>query len=971
MSYRRSLNPDYTEGVDRKVLKTLCQRFITLVEHRLQRTRLALTPRQQVVLELLPLLFHVNHPLLPGYVSRTTPHRLVNYEPDKNVVAQAQRLSRSFNYREPARHHGDITSLYLMGSTGSIAHSGGSDFDVWLCHRSDLDATALMELQRKADLVCQWAMEMGSEMHIFLMDAEAFRSGRHEAAADSEDCGTAQHYLLLDEFYRTGIWLGGAYPLWWLIPPDQEANYADLAEMLLEKRFIKPKDYIDFGGCARIPPNEFVGAGMWQLYKGIDSPYKSVLKLMLVESYAKDEDTLPNLSLAYKQAIFADTLDPNELDPYVMVYRRLEQSLQSQREQGRLDLVRRSFYLKIGERLSVFVPEREKSWRRKVMEKLTHEWEWSERELRYLDGRSAWKVDQVIQEKRAVVNELTGCYRFLSSYAREKGLAAAISARDINLLGRKLYAAFQRKAGKVEMINPGIAPNLSEDNLAFHHLSSQAIGAAGNGWLLYRNLSNPMDAAFNPAVKRSNSLIELLVWAYCNGLLDRSTSVSLASGESHASQYELQQIISSLRSLISLPLPAVTQQDYRAKARLRATLVYVNVGVDPMADLSRRGLHKLSNRNDALGYASERANLVVTLDQVIINSWNEVMVQRYESGDTLVQCLKNYLAALAESEQFGEGLPQLSVLCYCPTRAGAIAQRVSQLFQQVVACYFSAKERARSRYILQMEDRYFVLQFVDDQPRFTALDDYVGLCEFLAQPQKHYSSIVVDDYALSEDVLRAVFVRMRPHAVQVFYLNQGRITDIYVIDEKGSLLVYRETGSDLNVLLGSLKQFLLGVQERKQMHDSLADDGAEFHEVEFYQLQPGKPEYRTEKRDISLHKGFGDYVEIQAIGAYENGRELDFNLYCEHKEFTVLEHGGRVAAALAHYLSSRFRNSAALPGYIIDLSLPHDLEREEYQSHLQTTQYLQYKVVLEREIRAARTGGGAVSLPNMNPAAAR
>src|SRR5690606_41664644 len=52
-------------------------------------------------------------------------------------------------------------------------------------------------------------------------------------------------------------------------------------------------------------------------------------------------------------------------------------------------------------------------------------------------------------------SDLTHSYRLLARLAREQGAQASISANDINLLGRKLYAAFQRKAGKVELINPG------------------------------------------------------------------------------------------------------------------------------------------------------------------------------------------------------------------------------------------------------------------------------------------------------------------------------------------------------------------------------------------------------------------------------------------------------------------------------------------------------------------------------------
>ncbi len=91
------------------------------------------------------------------------------------------------------------------------------------------------------------------------------------------------------------------------------------------------------GNLAYIPPGEFIGAGLWQLFKGIESPYKSVLKLLLTEVYASEHPRVHCLSLRFKQAVFANRLDLDELDPYVVVYRRIEEYLIARSEPERLD----------------------------------------------------------------------------------------------------------------------------------------------------------------------------------------------------------------------------------------------------------------------------------------------------------------------------------------------------------------------------------------------------------------------------------------------------------------------------------------------------------------------------------------------------------------------------------------------------------------------------------------------------------
>lgn len=89
------IRPVIEEGVDRKDLSRIRQRFLQLSRSRLQRAGQSLSVRQQQVLRLLPLLLHVNHPLLPGYVTATTPSGLQGYQPAPELIREAQGLARS------------------------------------------------------------------------------------------------------------------------------------------------------------------------------------------------------------------------------------------------------------------------------------------------------------------------------------------------------------------------------------------------------------------------------------------------------------------------------------------------------------------------------------------------------------------------------------------------------------------------------------------------------------------------------------------------------------------------------------------------------------------------------------------------------------------------------------------------------------------------------------------------------------
>jgi adenylate cyclase class 1 len=298
---------------DRHSLAEVRKRFLRINSDRLHRTRLALTPQQDLFLCVLPLLFHCNHPMLPGYVSHGTPCGISGFKPSKSDINYGKAVSRSFCLT--GGYHGeDIWSIFLMGSVGTLAQSSHSDFDVWLCHKPGLPAAALKELEQKCQRIGQWARTLRLDVHFFPMDCDAFRAGA-ALSLDAESSGSAQRMLLLDEFYRTALHLAGRLPLWWFIAPGRETEYDNLARELLGKRFLYPDTVLDFGPVHSIPDGEFIGAGIWQLYKAIGSPYKSALKLLLLEAYVHDYPGITPLALDYKQLVYSGGLPAHRALP--------------------------------------------------------------------------------------------------------------------------------------------------------------------------------------------------------------------------------------------------------------------------------------------------------------------------------------------------------------------------------------------------------------------------------------------------------------------------------------------------------------------------------------------------------------------------------------------------------------------------------------------------------------------------------
>ena len=937
---------DFDEGIDRKTLRKLRDRFLGINRQRWERARSAFTYRQQVVLEILPLVFHLNHPSLPGYTDVRCPYGLSHYRPGDEVLNTARRLARTFSLKDEGRRRPDLESLFLMGSPGTLGHSVASDLDIWLCHRPNLTEKGIACLERKAGQLREWAQSLGVELHVFVLCADDFREGRERAEVTGENCGSAQHYLLLDEFYRTGIHLGGRYPLWWLIPPEDENRYADRTQQLIECRFIRADEYIDFGAVPSIPREEFLGAGVWQLYKGIDAPWKSVLKLFLIECYAVGGDR-PLLSHVFKQAVFSGVTDADRLDPYLLLYERLEEWLTENDADDRLELVRRSLYLKSG--LPLTRSNRDTAgWRVTMLNSLVAGWQWPEADLTNLDNRDRWRAEDVMSLRRQLVSELTHSYRLLSRLAREHSAKAAISDSDMNLLGRKLYAAFQRKAGKIELINPGLAPSLAEENLSFHHQSEQGDGSATDGWLLYRDLEDPSDSFWQPVIRRSGNLTELMVWCFCNGLLTRSTRLNVRGGTGSASVGELKHMLDALAGCLPMPLEPVSRAALSRGVRPLRHLLFVNVGVDPQAHLTERGLHKLSARHDSLGFSGGRENLVITIDQVTCNSWHEVSLQHYAAGDTLIQCLKNILASVAASP---DQLPDIQVHCFSTGHGAAIARRVQELFSDVMRSFFAGENGPHPlRYVIEMDRRYFLLSFNGTEPGFIAVDSKTALLDCLARPQETYLPVVFDRHAMGDDPqLNVVYTASEPGNVQVFYCIAGDEAQLWAVDELGGVFSWRQAYSSRRYLLVPLLRFLENLLERKQLRQPETQAGPTG--VKCYELTQTDSQWRAESRPDANRPGVSlSGLEVQAVGVQEGDVRVRFDIFCADQEFTVQEYGDQLIPAVAHYIRSLRDGQEVYPVYLTDVHLPHDLDPQVYQQDIQTIQYLYYRAALEESL---------------------
>ena len=928
--------------IDALELRAIKRRFMALNKDRLRRVQECLQPRQRMFIRLLPLLFHINHPLLPGYLSNKTPCGVYDYSPSKRCIQSARKLAKSFSYRRRAQRRYSIHALYLMGSTGTVAYSKTSDFDVWVCHRPDLSDDDLATLLLKADGIKRWAESFGLEVHFFLMDDVLFRDKEHQQLSN-ENAGSCQHHLLLDEFYRTGLLVAGRYPVWWLVPPEYERYYDEYVDKLIVNRFIKSNEIVDFGGLSELPSEEFFGATLWQLYKAVDSPYKSILKILLMEAYANQYPDIDILAMRFKKAVHKGKLKLDRLDPYVMMCNTVEEYLFSRRELDRLDLVRRCFYFKVNVAMSKPDRARRLSWRRQAVRELVDTWGWSRSKTALLDQRRQWKIKRVLQERRVLVEELTRSYRALSQFAREHNNDHAINSDDLNLLGRKLYISFERKAGKVEMVNPGVSKDLSEEMLSLHQLGH----GVQSGWAVYRGNVLLRDANKHTPLKRTVSLLELLAWCHFNGLINRNpTTIGIQPPDSCLSQWELRCVLDCLQQLFpNGSIPKSNMQALAEQAAVRQAVLFINLAYDPMSKLTRNGMQLVSERIDPLSYGGQWENLAVDFETIMVTSWGEVLTYRYTGATALLDCLCDYFAwSPVDSQTVPPAIPCFS---FSSSRGGIIARRLEHLFNEVTEYFYYNYWRSHARYALRIGQNYYVLKCEHNIPRYQQLDSQTDLLKHLGQPQAAFSPIRIDPQTMEKSPLSLLLEKNREGLIQLFYQIDGGRAQVYILDERGSLFHQRLAFQDQQTLLGQFQQFLDMVRYRLNNMNT-ANELSVNDDMQYFQISLNtQQEYELKAVITAPETGKGRYLELQVIGSLEDSRHGSFSIFCGNREFSALEFGDQIFQRVAEHISHERASNGARPVFITDIDVNPAMLGSDNVNGVQSVHLLNYKKRIE------------------------
>jgi adenylate cyclase, class 1 len=454
-----------------------------------------------------------------------------------------------------------IEGVYTIGSTGTIAHARASDIDLWVCYRKEhLTGEQVRALHDKLQRIEAWASaSFGVEVHFFFMDVESVRNNEF-GYTDKESAGSSQAQLLKEEFYRTGVYLAGKKPVWWYVPPDVDrAGYRRHIKRFHTAVGTLDTNVLDLGHLEEIPKDEFFGASLWQIVKAIKSPFKSALKLALLDKYTHGKTTGVLLCNRIKGNVFLGARDLWDIDPYALMFREIFDYYREIGDREAQDLMRLAFLHKTG--LYLAAQSTGRFYEMQDYSFMEYFFPYSEADIAsHVEPGRGVPTDEVAVARsyaelvalgQMMVRYMLKTYDTIHKLWGSLDLDMRVTDEDMTKLGRKVFSYLRPKENKIMRV-----PFMDASKTLFSALEFACQGMAGTPvtWIVSGEAPKRQGRRFDKEeIRRGKQLEPVLAWLVANSVYTPGMSLLGSSLTYPLSLGDLTEALSAIHAAFPVP----------------------------------------------------------------------------------------------------------------------------------------------------------------------------------------------------------------------------------------------------------------------------------------------------------------------------------------------------------------------------------------------------------------------------------
>ena len=760
--------------------------------------RQIMTKNVNVVLDLVPILIHYNHPAIPGYRKNGVPFGIDMFTP--NDFQRKYLQDRGIDPDEKTETFWPVYALYAMGSTSSIAQGQKSDLDIWVCVSKDLPHFEMNLLAEKCRFISSFCKALGADVNLFVTAENRFISGEH-GTMDTEDCGSAQSLFLLDEFYRSSFRICGRYIVWYMIPVEDELrDYASVVEDFYKLDWLIKDQWFDFGSVAKCSPVEYFGSGMWLVYKGIDHPLKALLKIILMEAYASEYPHTILMSMDLKSSVISSRTFGLGHDSYYILYKKVSKYLSKIGDKDRLELVRKCFYLKLLEAIDGQPQSKLLNKRKILMRRVAKLWDWSSTYIEKLSSKKNLNLSSIKHFQNQLLESLLKSYKALLRFSVTHGIEYAITSDDAGVLSRKIYASIDRYPGKIMQSYSEVSNFMEEETLSLILPSENTV--CRHGWHVYPCAIDNIDLLSTRVVYIAPRAVEMVAWLTANRVLTSRTKVYVSARSSSVDYKKIKRLTDDIDRFFFSKKIKVREDDLRKARDVVKSMVVINFE----NDITKKFLISNSDLElgDSLSCGRQKMCLIGSIDVISLNTWGELTCHSYSDGELgVVELLATILrsSALTDIPRENIDLEKILKVCsYSDEHGDLIRYDLESTIKGILGCYSDYE----STYVFNVSHNTYEARVNEDsndvsiirRSMFRASDDDVTiLSRFGMRPE----------YALQ------VPASVEHHAtigiMQYFFAREQEGWKIYIVNERNEVKIFYGFNGSRAALVNSINRY--------------------------------------------------------------------------------------------------------------------------------------------------------------------
>ncbi|RME26343.1 MAG: hypothetical protein D6806_06445, partial [Deltaproteobacteria bacterium] len=662
-----------------------------------------------------------------------------------------------------------IQSLLLIGSMGTVAQTSRSDLDVWVvCDESIVGTSQHERLLERLGEIEEWMNDRGLEVHFFPLTAGQVRRAEF-GSVGPESAGSALRQMLREEFFRTHVLLQGRVPLWWLADPSSDDDrYAEVSWMLRNARRLSHEDFIDLGNSRRIPQGEFLGACLWQIVKSLRRPFKSLLKLTLLERTMRWPEA-PLLCEQLKARVHAKAGgDPLNADPYFIMVDTVVGEFERGGMPDTAELLKECFYLQLS---SSRASRKAEVQRRRLLSRFAEKWGWSAAQQAWLDDYLEWPLGDIVK----MGNRIQGYMDTILEGLRQQ-LGATASAfldeRDLLLLERKIKTSRSMHPDQVPLLPVAYYPASVEQVQLVIHPNE-------DGWWLSVSKKSPSVAGpfAGPEIAAQCAVV--------NGLFGAGTALEAEGFPASVLRRRMERMA---RFFSGARPEAVPIESFDRPARQQVMLLECVGKKRPESDVP--GTSRLSDKWDLLEYDDARISLLEGVTCWSLTTWGTV-IHRHWRGERLPELLLEVARSMSEAGKAGfhcaaaDALPESQALS---ARLQRMLEQLGDAVERTVA-----EPGSNWAFLLAQGGLDWAIACNGGQFELVGPMDRRAVEVFLLQGGRR---LVVDAGSIRWRKLSWALERHRPGAEEVFLFDATPATAV-VFGSNGAILVLQGRMEDL------------------------------------------------------------------------------------------------------------------------------------------------------------------------------